>query len=158
MAYSTSASTAPYASLILQGALKSNGFEQTIYPFLDKSIVSVSLGDYHTAALTSSGTVVTWGRYADGALGLGDPSTLPVGAPGGYSEEKHKRMALEGHPVAAPGDVTMPTEINFDRNTNGNGKKVVVSIAASGWHTGALVIDRRHHAVGHEENQDGAAI
>jgi alpha-tubulin suppressor-like RCC1 family protein len=47
------------------------------------SLVQVAMGQYHTCALRSSGTVVCWGRNDEGQLGTGGPSSsLPVVVPG----------------------------------------------------------------------------
>ncbi len=45
--------------------------------------VSVGCGVYHTAAVTDSGMVFTWGLGADGQLGCGndEPSLLPAKVP-----------------------------------------------------------------------------
>lgn len=47
---------------------------------LDRNIIQISLGDYHTCALTSSGEVKCWGRNEVGELGNGNfnASTIPV--------------------------------------------------------------------------------
>jgi len=53
----------------------------------NRSVISIVLGDYHYGALTADGQLLTWGQYSHGALGLGVPSELPLGTPGGYSAE-----------------------------------------------------------------------
>ena len=61
----------------------------TIIPELqNRSVISVVCGNSHFGALTSSGELLTWGKYLEGALGLGDPGELPVGSPGGYMREE----------------------------------------------------------------------
>ena len=42
----------------------------TSYQVLD-DVVSISAGNYHTAAITSDGTLYTWGYNRYGQLGLG---------------------------------------------------------------------------------------
>jgi SCF-associated factor 1 len=74
-------------------------------------------GDYHYIALTSSGKALTWGVSDKGALGLGDL---------GYG--------------SLP-DVEVPTEVRFDHGRKSPKDRFCFSVAAAGWHTGALVID-----------------
>ncbi|KAG9019201.1 hypothetical protein FRB90_005276 [Tulasnella sp. 427] len=154
-AYSVSTSTAPHSSLVLVGNKDSDGngeliFPQTIYPsLLQESIISLKLGDYHKAALTSTGKLYTWGSFSDGALGLGDPVNLPLGAPGAYDRQEDLNAARDGRFWNRPPEVTVPSAVRFDhlikKDTKEKGKKAskkfVVSVAAAGWHTGALVID-----------------
>ncbi|KAG6910020.1 hypothetical protein DXG01_013744 [Tephrocybe rancida] len=75
----------------------------------NKSIISVVLGDYHNAALTSNGKVYTWGAYSLGALGLGDPAALTPGTPGGFDTEDERIRAEHGRRVEVS-DVDVPTE------------------------------------------------
>jgi SCF-associated factor 1 len=88
-------------------------------------------GDYHYIALTSSGKALTWGVSDKGALGLGDPATLTRGAPG----------AFPVHGFGPPPDVEAPTEVRFDHGRKSPKDRYCFSVAAAGWHTGALVID-----------------
>ncbi|KAG9044453.1 hypothetical protein FS837_008126 [Tulasnella sp. UAMH 9824] len=155
-AYSVSKSTSPHASLVLLGKKDTDTttqeltFPQTIYPsLLQESIISLQLGDYHQAALASNGRLYTWGQFSDGALGLGDPVDLPLGAPGGYTRQQDLDVARDGRRWATPQGVSDPSEVRFDHLVKRDdqlgerkpSKKFVVSVAASGWHTGALVID-----------------
>lgn len=108
----------------------------------NRSVISVVLGDYHFGALTSSGKLLTWGGYSKGALGLGDPGKLPVGSPGGFAEEERRARAQSlGH--GFPPEVAVPSEVRFDHELKAEGKveRYCFAAAASGWHTGALVID-----------------
>ncbi|KNZ74628.1 SCF-associated factor 1 [Termitomyces sp. J132] len=105
-----------------------------------KSIISVVLGDYHNAALTSSGKVLTWGAYSAGALGLGDPAELPIGAPGGYLRVQDRTWVRNGGEHDPPA-VDVPSEVRFDHNLKSHKDRFCFSIAAAGWHTGALVMD-----------------
>lgn len=126
-AYSTGAS-----SIVLKGDLDDANLKPKIIPGLqNKSIISVVPGDHHYIALMSSGKVLTWGVCDKGALGLGDPATLPAGAPGGF--------AVDG--VYDLPEVKVPTEIRFDHDRKSPKDRFCFSIAAAGWHTGALVID-----------------
>ena len=105
-----------------------------------KSIISVSLGDYHSAALTADGKLYTWGGYQMGALGLGDPTNLPPGAPGGYQTQQQLDRARQGYRVQVP-DVNVPTEVRFDHGLKRKKDRFCFAATAAGWHTGALVID-----------------
>jgi len=119
----------------------------------NKSIISVVLGDYHNVALTSNGKVLTWGAYSAGALGLGDPTTLPPGTPGAFVTEEQRQVASErgrGEPPA----VEIPTEVRFDHGQKTRKDGFCFSIAASGWHTGALVIDLEPD----DDEEDGTVI
>jgi SCF-associated factor 1 len=122
----------------------------TVLPGLqNRNIVSVVLGDYHFGALTEDGTMLTWGKYSAGALGLGDPFTLPAGSPGSFplSNEQSNPAPPMGYRLGRgrgrreePPEVKEPTEVRFDREDHKR-DKFVFAIAASGWHTAALVID-----------------
>ncbi|KAF8514431.1 regulator of chromosome condensation 1/beta-lactamase-inhibitor protein II [Hysterangium stoloniferum] len=142
-AYSTGSS-----SIVLKGSKESGPKSPPdVIPSLqNNNIISVVLGDYHFGALTSTGKVLTWGAYSKGALGLGDPTQLPVGSPGGYSThlDRERAKLYWGPPpnTVNPPDVIEPTEVKFGTQNGDNGREVFVfDIAASGWHTGALVID-----------------
>ncbi|KAG6810891.1 hypothetical protein H0H92_009921 [Tricholoma furcatifolium] len=137
VAYSTNSS-----SVVLVGSTETlPTTEPEIIPELQhKSIISVVLGDYHNAALTSTGKVFTWGAYSSGALGLGDPATLEVGAPGGFETEQQRRRAENGR-VLEPPAVTVPTEVRFDHGRKSPRDRFCFAVVAAGWHTGALVID-----------------
>lgn len=113
----------------------------------NRSIISVVLGDYHFGALTEDGTMLTWGSYSNGALGLGDPVTLPAGTPGGYNEPVERNP--HAIPVApgifrgpltplppvtmfdTPPQVSEPTQVRFDQ-IDGKDDKFVFAITASG--------------------------
>ena len=96
----------------------------------NKSVISVVPGDHHYIALTLSGKVLTWGVCDKGALGLGDPAILPRGVPGAFPIGGGYQLS----------DVEEPTEVRFDHSRK-NTNEFCFSIAAAGWHTGALVID-----------------
>lgn len=109
----------------------------------NKSIISVVIGDYHNAALTANGKLFTWGAYSNGALGLGDPLKLEPGTPGGFSNSRDLQRAQERRrigPAALP-PVNIPTEVRFDHNSKTKRDRFCFAATASGWHTGALVID-----------------
>lgn len=106
----------------------------------NRSVISVVLGDYHYAAVTATGKLLTWGQYSDGALGLGDPGLLRVGTPGGFAQEAQRIRALETR-RGTPPNVDSPSEVRFDHHRKKPKDRFCVAAAASGWHTGALVID-----------------
>jgi SCF-associated factor 1 len=109
----------------------------------NRDVISVQIGDYHYGALTSTGKLMTWGQYSRGALGLGDPREIPVGAPGGYAEERQRIAAVNGRRLT-PANVATPTEVRFDHAARKKGKtreSFCFHAAAAGWHFGALVID-----------------
>jgi len=103
----------------------------TVIPELQNgSVISVVRGHNHSGALTS-GRLLTWGGYPEGAIGLGDPGELPVGSPGGYvREEQRVRTQKYGYPRG----VTVPTEVRFDRGLAAKGrvKRYCVAAAAGG--------------------------
>lgn len=107
----------------------------------NKSVISVVLGDYHFGALTSTGKLLTWGAYSNGALGLGDPASLPLGTPGGFADVTRLARAREGIMRQSPPDVDEPTEVRFDHGLKESKDMFCFTVAASGWHTGALVAD-----------------
>jgi hypothetical protein len=104
-----------------------------------QSIISVVIGDYHNAALTSDGALLTWGQYSNGALGLGDPGRLKPGTPGGF--EVQERRGVTYHPRRRPPAVSVPTEVRFSNSRKKANDMFCFAAAAAGWHTGALVID-----------------
>ncbi|KAF9519464.1 hypothetical protein BS47DRAFT_1468626 [Hydnum rufescens UP504] len=119
-------------SVVLMGKRSTSPADvPTVLPGLqNRNIISVVLGDYHFGALTEDGTLLTWGKYSAGAIGLGDPFKNPVGSPG----VPHRGIR------PPPRDVQEPTEVRFDYQDHKR-DKFVFSVAASGWHTAALVID-----------------
>ena len=98
-----------------------------------KDVISVEIGDYHSVALTAHGDLLAWGKFSNGALGLGDPSKIPLGAPGGYVEGGNRRGP-------AP-DVNIPSKVRFDHGSKTPRNRFCISATAAGWHTGALVIN-----------------
>ncbi|KAF5378889.1 hypothetical protein D9615_006986 [Tricholomella constricta] len=147
IAYSTGSS-----SVVLIGDTETDSQSQPkVIPALqNKSIISVVLGDYHSVALTSDGKVLTWGAYSAGALGLGDPFKLTPGSPGAFETEARRLSALQ-HSWGEPPSVEVPTEVRFDHGRKTRKDRFCFSIAAAGWHTGALVIDLEPDA---DEDED----
>ncbi|PPQ63813.1 hypothetical protein CVT24_009808 [Panaeolus cyanescens] len=109
----------------------------------NKSVISVAIGDYHSAALTADGKLFTWGKYCTGALGLGDPLELEPGTPGAFVDERVRTDARQrGRTYSTPPDVTSPTEVRFDHFSKKKPlDRFCFAVTAAGWHTGALVID-----------------
>lgn len=140
VAYSTGSS-----SIVLVGDTdtKPDSRPKVIPQLQNKSIISVVIGDYHNAALTANGKLLTWGAYSNGALGLGDPLKLEPGTPGGFANARDLQKAQERGrigPTALPA-VDVPTEIRFDHNSKRKRERFCFAATAAGWHTGALVID-----------------
>ncbi|KAI9060932.1 RCC1/BLIP-II [Trametes sanguinea] len=141
-AYSTGTNSTVLMGKVAGGA--PDTFLPTIIPELqNRSVISVVLGDYHYGALTGTGKLLTWGAFSKGALGLGDPTLIPLGQPGGYANEQQRRGSV--HPqhgvMRPPPDVQVPTEVRFDHGERKKREKYCFGAAALGWHTGALVID-----------------
>ena len=127
-------------------------FKPTILPTLQaphNTVISVVLGDYHFGALTSSGKLLTWGGFSKGALGLGDPSDLDVGAPGGFKTQREKDESLRNIGYqgrwSEPEKTDVPGEVRFDwedeKKGRGRKERYCFGATAAGWHMGALVID-----------------
>lgn len=137
VAYSTGSS-----SVVLMGSHETDpNTEPRVLPALqNKDVISVVLGDYHFGALTSTGKLLTWGGYSRGALGLGDPTTIEPGQPGGYRTEHQRQHALQWRGVFPP-DVTEPAEVGFDHEEKRKRKRFCFAATSAGWHMGALVID-----------------
>ena len=111
----------------------------TIIPGLqNRSVISVVKGFGYFSALTSSGKLLTWGIYNHGALGLGDPSKLPIGSLGGHATEEEQAK----FPRYIP-EVTVPTEVNFDHRLKDKGrvKRYCFTAAVAGLGTVALIVD-----------------
>ncbi|KAJ7765433.1 regulator of chromosome condensation 1/beta-lactamase-inhibitor protein II [Mycena maculata] len=153
-AYSTGA-----RAVVLQG--DTDCTEETnphINPALqDKSVISVLVGDWHNAALTSSGKLLTWGGYSAGALGLGDPTSLPPGTPGAFATERQRLDALE-RGIGTPLNTDIPTEVRFDHTRKKPKERFCFSACASGWQTGALVIDLQPDADDEESEEEELVV
>lgn len=136
--------------------LRNLEFLPTLLPTLQSphnAVIAVTHGDYHSGALTSSGSLLTWGKFSKGALGLGDPVDLPVGAEGGFSDERQRqavreRMVTGMGAGVEPSAVRVPREVRFDwedkkkSGREGKGRETYCFAAtAAGWHMGALVVD-----------------
>ncbi|KAF7356571.1 SCF-associated factor 1 [Mycena venus] len=106
----------------------------------NKSVISVLVGDWHNAALTSSGKLLTWGGYSAGALGLGDPTTLTPGTPGAFETEDQRLRAID-RGLGSPPATDVPTEVRFDHARKMPKERFCFFACAAGWQTGALVID-----------------
>ncbi|KAI0630525.1 RCC1/BLIP-II [Trametes polyzona] len=158
-AYSTGAS-----SVVLMGKATSDSPATTlptVIPELqNRAVISVVLGDYHYGALTGTGELLTWGAFSKGALGLGDPTRLPLGQPGGYADAEQLRTSV--HPrfgvSRPPPDVRVPTAVRFDHGQRRRRQKYCFAAAALGWHTGALVIDLDPDEEGEEDADDSQGM
>lgn len=89
-------------------------------------MTALVLGFYHSAALAADGTVYTWGRNANGQLGIGSPSANQV------------------TPVHVVKGAYNGTEYLGDDPTN-----KIIAIAVGGWHTIALAADGTVYTWGH---------
>jgi len=140
------------SSIVLMGNQESEAESHpTVLPELqNKGVISVVLGDYHFGALTATGKLYTWGHYSKGALGLGDPSDIEPGQPGGFLTQDHRQMALNRR-RGEPPKVNVPTEVRFDHEEKRRKEMFCFAAAAAGWHMGALVIDLEKSA----DNDDG---
>ena len=107
----------------------------------NRSVISIVLGDYHSGALTADGQMLTWGQYSHGALGLGVPTDLPLGTPGGYLAESQLFQARQSDwgPLEPP-RVPSPSPVHFNHGPNPGGRRFCFAATAAGWHTGALVV------------------
>jgi SCF-associated factor 1 len=137
VAYSTGSS-----SIVLMGDTSTTDISPPdVIPELQNiSVISVVLGDYHFGALTATGKLLTWGQYSKGALGLGDPTHIEPGQPGGFSTQDDLQMALNGRRIQPP-KVDIPTPVRFDYGEKKRKDMFCFAAAAAGWHMGALVID-----------------
>lgn len=130
-AYSTTTSSVYHAkySEASYGYNVANLRPDPLHSLQGKGVIQVALGDYHHLALTSSGEVYSWGRSAQGQLGLGGTS---------------KRGII---------DVDEPEKVVFPGDKEGKEGCFVFGITAAGWHTGALVLGdpRKKPAVEEEE-------
>lgn len=106
----------------------------------NRSIISVVIGDYHNAAVTAGGKLLTWGAYSNGALGLGEPTELQPGTPGGFADHDARLLAIQRRRGTPPA-VDKPTEVRFDHGRKTPKEMFCFAVTAAGWHTGALVID-----------------
>jgi len=133
------------SSMVLKGDVNTTA---EMLPFIipelqNRSVTSVVSGGGHFGALTSSGKLLTWGKYYSGALGLGDPGELPAGSPGGYAEEEQRAGARARTYHEDPPDVRVPTEVRFDHRLRAEGRveRYCFAVDKGHWHTAALVVD-----------------
>ncbi|KZT50510.1 RCC1/BLIP-II protein [Calocera cornea HHB12733] len=136
VAYSTGSS-----SVVLMGT-SGHGpdMSPSVVPALQhRNVISVVLGDYHRAALTAQGELLTWGSFSSGALGLGDPYKLEPGTPGGFRTIGERDRGQRTRQT--PPEVEEPTPVNFHFGQENASPTFCFSAAAAGWHVGALVLD-----------------
>ncbi|WRT67267.1 uncharacterized protein IL334_004234 [Kwoniella shivajii] len=114
----TSSKSAVYHTIISE--YSANLGERTLPKQLEslqnKGIIQVAIGDYHYAALTDKGEMLTWGQGDSGQLGRGKDKS-----------------------GSEPVKVIFPQERQSERNEQQD-ESFVFSITAGGWHTGALVL------------------
>lgn len=86
--------------------------------------ISLSTGDYHAVALTSTGKIFTWGLESElcGCLGLGPSNHVVL--------DRHVGVFENNRSIR----VTKPTQVLLDSDYT------CVAITAGGWQTGALII------------------
>ncbi|CAE6403869.1 unnamed protein product [Rhizoctonia solani] len=127
------------SSVVLLGDVHDNPRSPKIIPELqNRGVISVVLGDYHYCALTSSGELFSWGKYSNGALGLGSPrSSLDYTR---HTQFYAPPLMPHTHHGQPPQDAEVPTQVHFHHEDNVR-DRYVFAVAASGWHCGALVID-----------------
>lgn len=89
------------------------------------------------AALTADGRLYTWGTFNRGALGLGNPDDIPIGAPGGYRTQEDLDA---GNWLSIP-EVEVPTQVRSDHGEAGAARRVCIGVGVGIYHAGALVID-----------------
>ena len=137
VAYSTGSS-----SITLMGNERTDKYSHPeIIPELqNRSIISIVLGECHSGALTADGQLLTWGPFCHGALGLGVPSDLPLGTPGGYSSNSQHSQARRSEWPPEPPRVASPSPVHFNHGPKPGGRRFCFAATAAGRHTGALVI------------------
>ena len=137
-AYSTGSSE----SVVLKGTSKTTAQIRPgiICALQNHNVISLVIGDYHHGALTSTGKLLTWDSFSRGALGLGDPTTIEVGQPGGYLTDNQRQFTLS-HGGWFPPSVTEPTEVRFDHHEKRRRERFCFAAMVAGWHIGAPVID-----------------
>ncbi|KAF7360781.1 RCC1/BLIP-II protein [Mycena venus] len=109
----------------------------------NKSVISIVVGDWHNAALTASGKLLTWGGYSGRSVGTRGPHhALPPGTPGAFETEELRLRALN-RGLGTPAGTEVPTEVRFDHATRVERPKERFCFAAcaGGWQCAALVID-----------------
>lgn len=135
----------PAGSYVLLGSNPSD--PPSILPELqNRGVIKIAQGDYHTLALTSAGALFSWGAYSNGALGLGHPQ-LYEGALAKQSRPEQEESTVLPHRqiMSPPERVERPTRVVFRGEGEEGGGKFVFGVAASGWHSGCLAVDRVAH-------------
>lgn len=110
----------------------------TVMPSLqNRGVISIVLGHDHFAALLENGKLLTWGTSI--ATGMGDPYKITPGMPGGFASESDKRQSLISN-IHIP-HIRQPTEVHFNHELAKPRERFVFSVAGSGHHLGALIVD-----------------
>ncbi|KAG9127297.1 hypothetical protein FRC07_014967 [Ceratobasidium sp. 392] len=127
----------------------------TIVPELqNRNVISVVLGDYHYCALTANGELFSWGKYSNGALGLGHPRP-PRGSGIQARFAMMQPMLHQPREPAREENADVPTRVSFEHE-DGVRDRYVFAVAAAGWHCGALVIDLHSSSSASNESRAGA--
>jgi len=95
----------------------------------NRGVIFVVLEDYHYDALLEDGKLLTWGQV--NGCELGNPFTLPIGAPGGFKAE-HNKLQAKNSRVQIPA-IEVPTEVRFDHGLKQSREAFVFGVAAAGW-------------------------
>ncbi|CAE7748417.1 UVR8 [Symbiodinium microadriaticum] len=121
--------------------------------FDGKKIVAVAAGKWHTAAITDSGELWTWGRNGDGRFGIRDTTDRHAPVKVSVNGQKIVAVAAGGHHTAAITDsrelwtwgwngygqlgVGDTTDRHAPVKVSVNGQKIV-ALAAGYYHTAAI--------------------
>ena len=115
-----------YSFLLKDGEMQPSSLVELHLDDPDDRIAAVSGGDYHTVALTKKGQLYSWGTESQlsGCLGLGKPDYVVNEAHWGEWDGPRNIKVLK------------PTKIQL------NFPYCCVSVAAGGWQSGALIIEK----------------
>ena len=102
------------------------------------SVISIVRGHNHFDALTSSGRLLTWGRYPEGVLGLGDPGEPSCWASGRVCEGG---TTGSGPKVRIPARCAMDVRFDHGLVAKGRVERYCVAATVGEWNVAALVID-----------------
>jgi SCF-associated factor 1 len=103
-----------------------------------RSVTSVKTGDYHSLALTTEGSCYSWGENAAGQLGLGDDIATWSVRESIHTDEPTLIRFGRGDEDTCLSKERDPVGDFFPSHSK---RRFVFSIAAAGWHSGALVVD-----------------
>ncbi|CAR30487.1 SCF ubiquitin ligase complex subunit SAF1 [Lachancea thermotolerans CBS 6340] len=114
-----------YAVKVTEGHMRPETFMELELDDENEKLISLSTGDYHTVALTSSGKIYTWGLESElcGCLGLGSRDEIVNERRVGRIENLRSTLVLK------------PSKVKI-----GDSDYTCVAITAGGWQTGALIV------------------